>query len=53
MNMEQLWNDIAIFEEGEVEAWKDTDPILQEARACARMEAYVNLMYKEIDNDIN
>lgn len=51
MNMEELWNEIAKFEEGEVQAWKDTDILRQEARAAARMEAYVTLMYKEIDNE--
>lgn len=47
--IEELWNDIAIFEEQEVQAWKDTEPTRQEARACARMQAYVELMEKELD----
>jgi len=47
--MEQLWEDIAIFEQGEVKAWRKSEPNRQEARACARMEAYVKLMEREIE----
>ncbi len=48
--IEELWENIAMFEEKEVQAWKNTDPARQEARACARMQAYVALMEKELDS---
>ncbi len=47
--IENLWNDIAIFEDKEVKAWKDVEPLRQESRACARMQAYVELMERELD----
>ena len=48
-NVEQLWKDIAIFEDKEVKAWKGAESNRQEARTCARMEAYVKLMEKELE----
>jgi hypothetical protein len=43
--VDQLWNyDIAHFEEHEVKSWNSQNPLLTEARSCARMEAYVKLM---------
>lgn len=41
----QLWEYIAVFEECEVIDWQNSNSIQQEARACARMEAYVKLFY--------
>ena len=49
-NIEKLWDNIAVFEDKEVKGWKDVEPLRQEARACARMQAYVELMEKELDN---
>lgn len=43
------WNEIAIFEEHERKAWTSTNPLLTEARECARMEAYVKLAEKLAD----
>ena len=42
----KIWDEIAVFEENEVRAWTSKNPILTEARACARMEAYVKLIDK-------
>lgn len=42
----KLWKDIAYFEKKEVNAWKNSNPIQQEARAQERMKAYVKLFYK-------
>ena len=41
--IKELWDAIALFEENEEESWKDANPVQQEARAQARMEAYVRL----------
>ena len=48
-SIEKLWNDIAKFETGERK--NDSQNQLQaNARQSARMEAYVNLMEREIDS---
>jgi len=39
----ELWDDISVFEEKEVKSWKNVEPLRQDARAAARMEAYVKL----------
>lgn len=42
----KIWDEIAEFEEREVRAWKSKSAVNTEARACARMEAYVKLIDK-------
>jgi phage-related protein len=37
----QSWEEIGNFEAKEIKAWHGTNPLLEEARTCARMEAYV------------
>lgn len=37
----QSWEEIGHFEDREIKAWSSKDPLLEEARTCARMEAYV------------
>lgn len=49
VNVTNCWNNIAKFEAREVKAWKNVDPLRQEARASARMQAYVELMEKCFD----
>ena len=44
----KLWENIAKFEAGEVKGWKHAEPNQQEARACARMEAYVKLFERMV-----
>lgn len=41
-----IWDEIAVFEEHEIQSWQSKNPILTEARTCARMEAYVKLIDK-------
>ena len=43
------WIQIGLFEKKEVKAWKNIEPNRQEARACARMTAYVELAEKLAD----
>lgn len=49
MNVTKCWNNIAEFEEGEIKAWEKASPLQKEARAQARMAAYVALMEREMD----
>lgn len=46
--IDKLWEDIADFEEHEQKN-DSKNPLLAKARQDARMEAYVNLMEKELD----
>lgn len=45
----ETWNLIEPFEEGERRVWKSKNPLLTEARECARMQAYVELAEKLAD----
>lgn len=47
-DINKLWREIGIFEEHERKAWKSKNPILTEARECARMQAYVELVERLI-----
>ena len=40
------WNECGEFEENEIKAWQSKNPLLTEARTCARVEAYVKLAEK-------
>lgn len=48
INVTECWNNIGKFEAREVKTWKNASPLQKEARACARMEAYVKLMERII-----
>ena len=45
----ELWRIIGIFEKNEVKAWKSKNPVNTEARLSARMEAYVKLVERYLD----
>ncbi len=47
-NVAECWGNIAKFESKEVKAWRNANPLQKEARASARMEAYVKLMDREM-----
>ena len=49
--MGTIWDEIVRFEVGEVNAWKNAKPLQKEARASARMEAYVKLFNNWLDNE--
>jgi len=46
-NVELLWSNIANFETGE-RKHESNNPVLAEARAAARMEAYGGLFYLQL-----
>lgn len=52
MNVTECWNNIAVFEEREAKAWENAKPLQQEARASARMQAYVELMERRFETKV-
>ena len=47
--IEKLWENISNFEDGEVKTSVNAKPLQKEARAAARMEAYVKLFETEVN----
>ena len=50
MNVNKFWNEISLFEIGE-RKHESQNILLSDARAGARMEAYVNLFYQFVGSE--
>ena len=46
------WKECGKFEANEIKSWQSKNPILTEARTCARVEAYVKLAEKLADRTL-